>query len=120
MDTTHRRPRSDEGFTLIELMVVVIIIAILLAIAVPTFLGARSRARDSVAKTSLRVSLSAARVVYQDTQSFSGATYTAMGTAEGSLSFLDGTDNTQDSTGPKVVSSYQSAASWAGRRARGG
>jgi prepilin-type N-terminal cleavage/methylation domain-containing protein len=42
--------RSGEaGFTLIELMVVVLIIAILIAIAIPTFLGARSRAQDRVA-----------------------------------------------------------------------
>ncbi|MHB8512537.1 MAG: prepilin-type N-terminal cleavage/methylation domain-containing protein, partial [Actinomycetota bacterium] len=39
--------RSEEsGFTLIELMVVVLIIAILIAIAIPTFLGARQRAQN--------------------------------------------------------------------------
>jgi type IV pilus assembly protein PilA len=43
------RRSGEAGFTLIELMVVVLIIAILIAIAIPTFLGARSRAQDRVA-----------------------------------------------------------------------
>ncbi len=41
----RRENENEEGFTLIELMVVVLIIAILIAIAIPTFLGARNRAR---------------------------------------------------------------------------
>lgn len=45
--------RDDQGFTLIELMVVVLIIAILIAISLPTFLGFRARA----AKTETRENL---------------------------------------------------------------
>ena len=37
---------KQGGFTLIELMVVVMIIAILVGIGIPAFLGARNRAQD--------------------------------------------------------------------------
>jgi type IV pilus assembly protein PilA len=47
--------REDErGFTLIELLMVVTIIGVLLAIAVPTFLGARGRSNDRAAQTLVR------------------------------------------------------------------
>lgn len=47
--------RDDEtGFTLIELLMVVTIIGVLLAIAVPTFLGARGRSNDRAAQTLVR------------------------------------------------------------------
>lgn len=67
----HKRLSNDErGFTLIELMVVVLIIAILIAIAVPTFLGARERAQDRAAQSDLRTGLVAAKVFYTDGETF--------------------------------------------------
>jgi type IV pilus assembly protein PilA len=61
---------DDGGFTLIELMVVVLIIAILLAIAIPTFLGARQRANDRAAQSNLRNANTNALVFYTDRQQF--------------------------------------------------
>ena len=58
--------REESGFTLIELMVVVLIIAILIGIAVPTFLAARSRAQDRHAQVNLRNSLTAELTYYAD------------------------------------------------------
>ena len=58
---------EDKGFTLIELMVVVLIIAILLAIAIPTFLGAQNKAKDRSAQSSARNALTNGKVIFADT-----------------------------------------------------
>ena len=44
------KPRHDQGFTLVELLVVTLIIGILTAIAVPVFLNQRNKAHESAAK----------------------------------------------------------------------
>jgi type IV pilus assembly protein PilA len=68
----RRRLRGERegGFTLIELMVVVLIIAILIAIAIPTFLGARQRAQDRAAQSNLRNALTAEKTYYTDNQAY--------------------------------------------------
>jgi type IV pilus assembly protein PilA len=83
-----RNEREDEGFTLIELMVVVLIIAILLAIAIPTFLGARDRANDRAAQSSLRNALTAAKTIYTDGQDYTQATTASVLAVEPSLSYV--------------------------------
>jgi type IV pilus assembly protein PilA len=66
----RNRIQDDKGFTLIELMVVVLIIAILIAIAIPTFLGLRERAQDRASQAELRDGLTAAKAAYTDDESY--------------------------------------------------
>ena len=49
-----RNKKKDAGFTLIEIMIVVLIIAILLAIAIPNFLRARETSRAKSCQADLR------------------------------------------------------------------
>jgi type IV pilus assembly protein PilA len=66
-----RIDREQDGFTLIELMVVLLIIAILLAIAIPTFLGARQTANARFTQANLRNALTAEQTYWTSNQTFS-------------------------------------------------
>src|SRR5207302_9784478 len=83
------RGEEEQGFTLIELMVVVLIIAILLAIAIPTFLGAKGKSQDRAAQSNLRNALTAEKTYYTDNQSYTNVQTTLSG-IEPSLQFASG------------------------------
>ena len=58
----------DNGFTLVEIMVTVMIIALLAGIAIPSLLRARAQAHDSMAQTTLKA-ISTALETYASSES---------------------------------------------------
>jgi prepilin-type N-terminal cleavage/methylation domain-containing protein len=74
MDRPSRIPRANErGFTLVETLVVVLIVAILASVALALFLNQRTKAQDAEAKTTAGVATRALVIWHQDHGSFSGA-----------------------------------------------
>src|SRR4051794_6653234 len=96
-----RKEESEAGFTLIELMVVVLIIAILIAVMIPTFTGAKQRAQDRAAQSSLRNGLTAAKVVFSDRADFTLATTATLTGVEPDLAWVA---SATASTGPNELS----------------
>jgi prepilin-type N-terminal cleavage/methylation domain-containing protein len=99
---------SEGGFTLIELMVVLLIIAILLAIAIPTFLTVSGGARDRAAQSNATNAVTDLIAYYQNAQNYGpGAAAdlaTAMGTADPAFSWVNGANTCTTATASKCVS----------------
>jgi prepilin-type N-terminal cleavage/methylation domain-containing protein len=71
MIRSHRAIRGNRGFTLVELLITVVIIAILTAIAIPAYINVVANAQDSAAQQNLSSAV-AAEDLYTTTQGTAG------------------------------------------------
>jgi prepilin-type N-terminal cleavage/methylation domain-containing protein len=63
---SHRVARNESGLTLLELLVTLTILAILIAIAIPVYLGLEQRASTATAQANLRQALPSVEGYFHD------------------------------------------------------
>jgi type IV pilus assembly protein PilA len=92
LDKLRRRMASDEsGFTLVELLVVMLIIGLLAAIAIPSFFNQRDKAKDADAKESVRTAQTAVETYSTDNGGvYTGATAAGLKVIETTLNDTPG------------------------------
>lgn len=86
----RKMAKHEEGFTLIELMVVILIIGILMAIAIPSFIAVRNRAYAASAKANRATAVKAIELYGTDhSGDYTGANAAALAALETSITFAD-------------------------------
>ena len=80
MLTKFTKKKNEKGFTLIELMIVIAIIGILAAIAIPQFSAYRQRSYNSSANADLRNAATAQEAWYVDNMTYTATVADLLGT----------------------------------------
>jgi len=81
------KKNNKKGFTLAELLIVIAIIAVLVAIAIPVFTGAMAKAEEAVDQANTRAIKAMATVKYLENNTYTGETFYV--TADGDISTSD-------------------------------
>jgi type IV pilus assembly protein PilA len=104
------RRQDETGFTLIELMVVVLIMGILMAIAIPTFLSTQGSANDSSAKSNVTNVLTSEKAYFEDNTVYLDAFKGGTGNSLDPNMPWEGTQDTAPTTGLIVAEAGTIAA----------
>jgi type IV pilus assembly protein PilA len=90
MARTHRQARDAQaGFSFVELLVAMVVLALLAALAIPAFAGQREKAGDAAAKSLLRSGSSTMETAAVGEDGYAALDAAALGAIESNIAWLD-------------------------------